>query len=110
MNLFLTRIFQNNIAQTSAVQPKQNNRYAPNFKGLKRDTFVKTAPTFTGKSSKTKAGGVLKELDYITCPYSGVKMLSGTKMTRIENRLVNCSDLYESMQVLNPYKSCIQKL
>lgn len=109
MNLFLTRIF-NNPLQAPTIQPKQDRRYVPNFNGLEKDTFVRTTPTFAGRSSKTKAGGVLKELDDITCPYSGVKMLSGNKMTRVENRLANCPDLYESMQVLNPYKSCMQKL
>lgn len=110
MNLFLTRIFQNNFVQTSAVQPKQNNRYAPNFKGLEHDTFVKTSPTFKGSGSKTKAGDKLKELDNITCPYSGVKMISASKMDKIERRLDHCSTLSDNINTLQQYRPCMQKL
>lgn len=111
MNLFLTRIFQNNFAQPAAAQPKQNSCCAPNFKGLERDTFVKSAaPTFKGSGSKTKAGDKLKELDNITCPYSGVKMISAAKMDKVERRLDHCVDLSDSINVLQQYRPCMQKL
>lgn len=111
MNLFLTRIFQNNFAQPATTQPKQNNCYAPNFRGLERDTFIKSAsPTFKGSGSKTKAGDKLKELDNITCPYSGVKMISAAKMNKIERKLEQCNDLSDSLLVVSQYKPCMQKL
>lgn len=111
MNLFLTRIFQNNFTQTSTVQPKQNNRYVPNFKGLEKDTFVKSStPTFKGSGSKTKAGDKLKELDNITCPYSGVKMISASKMDKVEKRLDHCSTLNDSINLMAQYRPCMQKL
>lgn len=110
MNLFLTRIFQNNIPQSATLKPKEQNGYARVKQGVESDTFVKTSPTFKSNGSKTKAGDRLKELDNITCPYSGVKMISATKMSRVEHRLENYNTLSDGLDVLQPYKPCMQKL
>ena len=111
MNLFITRFFQNNLTQTSSAQQKPQRFYAPNLRGLDRDTLEISSPSFKSRGgSHTKAGDCLKELDNITCPYSGVKMLSYSKMEKIEKKLYYTKNLTESLEVLRPYRPCMQKL
>lgn len=111
MNLFLTRIFQNNTNYSAKTNQKQNYSYMYNLKNTGKDTFIKsTSQTFKGSGSKTKAGDVLKELDNITCPYSGVKMISFDKMNKIEHRLDLCRNLSEGIDVLDKHKQSMQKL
>jgi hypothetical protein len=65
-----------------ALNQKRGCGYSSSARGLDRDTFVKTSDvSFTGRkgSGSTKRGEPLKELDNITCPYSGIKMIT-TKM------------------------------
>lgn len=111
MNLFITRFFQNNVTQTPSAQHKKYHFDASNLRGLEQDTFVRTSPTFKSRGgSHTKAGDCLKELDNITCPYSGVKMISYAKMEKIEKKLSHTKNLTESLEVLRPYRPCMQKL
>ena len=111
MNLFITRFFQNNVTQTPSVQHKKYHFDASNLRGLEQDVFVRTSPTFKSRGgSHTKAGDCLKELDNITCPYSGVKMISYAKMEKIEKKLSHTKNLTESLEVLRPYRPCMQKL
>lgn len=111
MNLFITRFFQNNLTKTSSAQQKSPHFYAPNLRGLDRDTLEISSPSFKSRGgSHTKAGDCLKELDNITCPYSGVKMLSYSKMEKIEKKLYYTKNLTESLEVLRPYRPCMQKL
>lgn len=111
MNLFITRFFQNNLTKTPSAQQKSPHFYAPNLRGLDRDTLEISSPSFKSRGgSHTKAGDCLKELDNITCPYSGVKMLSYSKMEKIEKKLYYTKNLTESLEVLRPYRPCMQKL
>lgn len=111
MKLFITRFFQNNLIQSQAVQNKQSYLGSLNFKGLEQDTFEKTISSSKARGgSHTKAGDCLKELDNVTCPYSGVKMISYAKMEKIEKKLRYTKSLPESLEVLKPYKPCMQKL
>ena len=111
MNFFLNKLSAiiptTNIALTSN---KGNQRVA--FKEEK-DVFIKSAatqPTFTSrKKGSTVKGNDLKDLDNIVCPYSGVKMISGRKMDKIEEKLKKCSTLKQEIEVLKPYKNCMQK-
>ena len=111
MHLFLNRIFQPNVSAPT-IRQTDNTNYATNYKSLTADTFVKsTEPTFKSKGgSKTKAGDKLKDLDNITCPYSGVKMLSHRKMSQIEFRLNKCDNLSSGITELQPYRRCMQNL
>lgn len=115
MNLFFNKFFNNIPMIQPSYTPNRGNSSYGRLQGPQRDTFQRinsTRPTFTGKRStgSTKKGDVLKELDNITCPYSGVKMVSSKKMDEIEKDLSKCINIRERMDVLEPYKNCMQKL
>ena len=116
MNLFFNKFLSNiPIAQPPSVS-MCGHRYSSALQGPDKDTFTKadgaSEISFTGRrsSGSTKKGDVLKELDNITCPYSGVKMLSSKKMDKIERELNLCSNIHERMDALEPYQKCMQNL
>lgn len=116
MNLFFNKFLSNlPIAQPPSVTMR-GARYSSALQGPDRDTFSKadgaSEISFTGRrsSGSTKKGDVLKELDNITCPYSGVKMISTKKMDRIERELGLCHNIHERLEVLEPYQKCMQNL
>lgn len=114
MNLFLNKILSCMPAQITPPQ-RSDRGYSTALQGPSKDCFVKSeasSPTFLGKSkgAKTKAGDCLKELDNITCPYSGVKMISGSKMDRLEVKLEHCNTIHERLDLLEKHKQCMQKL
>lgn len=115
MNLFLNKILSCMPAQITPPH-KSERGYSTALQGPSKDCFVKTdascATSFLGKSkgAKTKAGDCLKELDNITCPYSGVKMISGSKMDRLEVKLEHCNNIHERLDILEKHKQCMQKL
>ena len=85
MNLFFNKFLSNlPIVQPPSVS-MTGNRYSTALQGPDKDTFSKADGvsdiSFTGRrsSASTKKGDVLKELDNVTCPYSGVKMISAKK-------------------------------
>lgn len=116
MNLFFNKFLSNIPSFTSAHQQNYERPYSTALQGPDKDTFVKnsiaSSPCFTAKSknSRTKEGDCLKELDNITCPYSGVKMISGSKMDRLEKQLEECNSISERMELLEKYTPCMQKL
>lgn len=113
MELFLNKFFSNLPITTPATQPRQGSYSTGMRTGLKNDVFVKSAePTFTGKrgSGSTKKGAVLKDLDNITCPYSGVKMLSTKKIDQIESQLAKTPTITGRIDILEQYKPNMQKL
>jgi len=83
-------------------QGKTSRNYSrPNLNANIIDTFTLTNPvTFT---SNTSAGNILKKLIDITDPYTGVKMLRGSKMTQIEKKLDNCNTIAKAVKVLSKY-------
>ena len=72
-----------------------------------QDVFIKSAPIpFT---SNTSAGMPLKKLFNITCPYYGVKMISGAAMHKLEKKLDTCTAIGETVHVLGKYTGYMQK-
>ena len=61
-----------------------------------------TAKEDTGK------GVVLKRLRNIACPYTGVPMISGSEMGRIEEKLKECKSLKEKLFLLSGYAKNMQ--
>ncbi len=56
----------------------------------------------------TGKGNVLKRLKNITCPYTGIRMISGAEMNRIEARLKECSNIREKLYLLSRYSKNMQ--
>lgn len=113
MELFLNK-FLSNIPVVTFGQKKQAKSSGRSYlSSVENDTFTKNIqPAFTGRrgSGSTKKGAVLKELDNITCPYSGVKMISPKKMEKIELKLLRSNNVTEQMEILEPYRVSMQKL
>ena len=115
MNLFLNKLFFNIPNIQAPNNDNLRSRRAVGFKGLEKDVFQKSEVhniSFTGNKSSgsTSKGDVLKELDNITCPYSGVKLISPKRMDRLERTLAKCSNIHERMEILEPYKNSMQEL
>ena len=116
MNLFLNKFLSNTPVMQIPMLSRQGSLYSTGLQGLDKDTFEKTCSTsdisFTGRRSNgsTKKGDCLKELDNITCPYSGVKMITSKNMDRIEAKLAKCSNIHERLEILEVYRPCMQKL
>ncbi|MBR2282390.1 MAG: hypothetical protein IJ863_07200, partial [Spirochaetales bacterium] len=56
----------------------------------------------------TGKGSALKKLRNITCPYTGIRMISGSEMNRIEVKLKECRDVKEKLYVLSRYARNMQ--
>ncbi len=116
MNLFLNRFLLNTPVMQIPMLSQHFGVRAPSERDVKRDTFIKSCKTsdisFTGKrsSGSTKKGDCLKELDNITCPYSGIKMITPKNMDRIEAKLAKCNNIHERMEILEIYRPSMQKL
>lgn len=73
---------------------------------LQNDTFTRSNPvSFT---SNTSAGNILKKLADITDPYTGVKMLRGSVMSKIEKKLDSCDTIVQTVKVLSKYTKYMQ--
>ena len=116
MNLFFNKFFVNLPSIQPTTTPYRTGYRSGKLQGPSRDVFQKSAPasdiTFTSKhsSGSTKKGEVLKDLDNITCPYSGKKMITTKKMDKIEYDLSNCSNMHQRMDILEQYRSSMQPL
>lgn len=113
MDLFFNK-FLSNIPVTQ-VQPNKL-RFCPHFLGntdTSKDTFEKTPATDgaakTDSKKSTSKGKDLRELDNITCPYSGIKMISSDKMEAISKELSRCENYHEMLDVVGKYESRMQK-
>ena len=56
----------------------------------------------------TTKGNILKRLRNITCPYTGIRMISGSTMNRIETKLGECRNIKEKLFLLSRYASHMQ--
>ena len=56
----------------------------------------------------TGKGSALKKLRNITCPYTGIRMISGSEMNRIEARIKECGNIKEKLFVLARYARNMQ--
>ena len=116
MNLFLNKFFSNTPVINIPMLSRNCNSYSTAMQGPDKDTFEKSCSSsnisFTGKrsSGSTKKGECLKELENITCPYSGVKMITSKNMDKIEAKLAKCNTIGERMEILDLYRPCMQKL
>lgn len=114
MNLFLNKFLSNTPVINIPMLSRQDKAHSNKLCGPDRDTFMKNRSevSFTGKGSSgsTKKGNDLKELENITCPYSGLRMITTSKMDKIENDLSKCHNIREQMEIIEPYFSHMQKL
>lgn len=116
MNLFLNKFLSNTPVINIPMLSRNSASYSTSTRGLDKDTFEKNCSSsnvnFTGKrsSGSTKRGECLKELENITCPYSGVKMITSKNMDKIESKLSKCNTIGERMEILDLYRPCMQKL
>ena len=116
MNLFLNKFLSNTPVINLPILSHRGFSYSSGLEGPQKDTFEKTSSksniNFTGKrgSGSTKKGDCLKELENITCPYSGVKMITTRTMDRLESKLSKCNTISERMEILDLYRPCMQKL
>lgn len=116
MNLFLNKFLSNTPMMQIPMLSRHRSSYSTGLKGLDKDTFESNTSAqdvnFTGKrgSGSTKKGDCLKELDNITCPYSGIKMITPKNMDRIEKKLAKCETLSERINTLEVYRTSMQKL
>lgn len=60
------------------------------------------------KKEDTGKGVVLKKLRNITCPYTGVRMISGSEMSRIEEKLKEDKSIREKLFLLSKYARVMQ--
>jgi len=59
-------------------------------------------------NGETSRGNILKRLRNITCPYTGIRMISGSTMNRIESKLGDCRNIKEKLFLLSRYASHMQ--
>lgn len=62
----------------------------------------------TGAKVDTGKGTALKRLKNITCPYTGIRMISGSEMSRIEERFRYCKNIKEKLFLLSRYARNMQ--
>ena len=115
MDIFFNKFFSN--VPVTHAQPDKK-RFCPSFLGFKnKDTFEKgktekttaSSAQETQKSGKSQSkGAVLKKLDNITCPYSGIKMISSEKYAEIEAELAECKNYHEMLNVIGRYQNRMQ--
>ncbi|MCR5732469.1 MAG: hypothetical protein K6G51_05980 [Sphaerochaetaceae bacterium] len=62
----------------------------------------------TSTNGDTGKGNALKRLKHITCPYTGIRMISGSEMNRIEQKLKEYSNLNDKLFLLSRYAKNMQ--
>ncbi len=71
------------------------------------DMFIKSEEiNFCG--ANTSAGNILKKLRDITCPYCGVKMISGTVLSGVEKRIDKSKNIENGIKILSGYTDYMQ--
>lgn len=73
---------------------------------LSNDVFVKSANVTFMKA--TSAGNPLRKLKNITCPYTGIKMISGSDVYPFDRKLSKCKDLCSIIKLLSKYQRYMQ--
>ncbi len=86
-----------------------NNSYKPvaTFQPHKMSRTDSDTITFTGNN--TSAGNVLKKLRDIVCPYTGIKMISGSSLNSIEKRIDKSQNISTGVKILSGYTDYMQK-
>ncbi|MBR1919807.1 MAG: hypothetical protein IJ831_09310 [Spirochaetales bacterium] len=64
----------------------------------------------TSTNGDTGKGNALKRLRNITCPYTGIRMISGSEMNRIEQKLSQLGNLKEKIYLLSRYAKNMQSV
>ncbi len=62
----------------------------------------------TSTNGDTGKGNALKRLKNITCPYTGIRMISGSEMNRIEQKLASFQNIKDRMYFLSRYAKNMQ--
>lgn len=57
----------------------------------------------------TSAGRPLRRLNNITCPYTGIKMISGKSIRGFEKKLAECVTVQDIVNLLSNYENYMQK-
>lgn len=57
----------------------------------------------------TSAGKPLRKLKNITCPYTGIKMISGSVLKSFEKKLNECINAFDIVRLLSDYSGNLQK-
>ena len=57
----------------------------------------------------TSAGRPLRRLNNITCPYTGIKMISGKSIRGFEKKLAECITVQDIVNLLSNYENFMQK-
>ena len=76
-----------------------------NTKSLATDVFTNNVSF----KANTSAGGPLKRLRNIICPYFGVEMISGSELKKIEDKLDQCKNVRDVVNSLKKYKKNMLK-
>ena len=84
-----------------------NDGYIKNSVLPDNNIFIKASEI--SFSSNTSAGKPLKKLFNITCPYYGIKMISGAAMHKLEQKLDKCPTVGDVVRVLSKYTAYMQK-
>ncbi len=78
-----------------------NRQYSTVVNRISCDTV-----SFCGNN--TSAGNVLKKLRNVICPYTGVKMISGSESKSIEKRIDRARNIGDGVKILNAYVDYMQ--
>ncbi len=62
------------------------------------------------RANNTSAGNILKKLRNIICPYTGVKMISGSVIGGIEKRIDKSKNIGSGVKILSSYTDYMQKI
>ena len=112
MQLIISDFFSPSVCSPKKCQNRSN--LTP-LQGLDHDVFEKSAeiltPAFGSRRNKGKTdeGVCLKKLDDISCPYTGTKMISTTKLEMIKKQFANRKTINEQLKVIKPYESRMMK-
>lgn len=105
--MFITPIYNFTLSNNRYSKLGLQRKQALPSIGNQSDIFIKSQDiSFT---SNTSAGAPLKKLRDIICPYTGVKMLSGATVYKIEQKLDKCPTISGVVKVLSQYTDYMQK-
>lgn len=81
--------------------------YQPQIMNIDDDVFIKTGSIST---RGTSAGNPLKKLKDISCPYSGIKMITGKEAAEFDKKLNKCKTLKSLITLLSKYEKKMQPI
>lgn len=90
------------------ISTSKNQKKDGNFSCVRATSLNKTNFDTITFGTATSAGSVLKKLKNINCPYFGVKMISGSDLTRISKYLDHCFDIGQVVRYLSNYTENLQ--